>query len=136
MHRIRLPRSAPTHLVVTGLGWLILGVYFIVTGTVEWAHEPRELYLLAWPAIGLTSLLAGFGLIASKAFTRGIVVFLAGLGLLGGIVGLRVLAEPIFQNGVWVPGSVLVTLCLFFAWSIVLVGWLWPARPAARPAAG
>ena len=130
MRRPTFLSEVPARLIVTGIGWLLLGAYLATAGTAKWLEEPRDRYLLVSPAVGLLSLIAGFGLIARKAFTRGVVVFLAGLGLLYGIVGSWVLAQPMLRSGAWLARTVIAAMSLFFAWSIVVVSWRWPHRPA------
>jgi hypothetical protein len=135
MLRMKLFKPGSRRLTLTGLAWLVLAAYLISTGTVEWLSEPREYYLLIAPALGLISLFAAFGFLASKAFTRGIVVFVAGLGLFGASATFIAFAKIGFPFA-W-PFQVFLVACgLFFAWSLVLVIWLWPAHRAPRPAAG
>ena len=130
-----LPRSPHIRLTATGLAWFILAAYLIAAGIAEWVSEPREYILLVGPAFGLLALLAAFGLIAGKAFTRGVVFVLAGLGLIGVVFALATFARAGFSLR-WSYQFVLAALGLFFGWSLALVLWLWPARRAPRVAAG
>ncbi len=121
-------------LTATGLAWLFLAAYLIVTGLPEWVNEPREFPLLGVPVFGLVSLVAAFGLIAGRPFARGAVLLVAGLGLFGAVVSFATFSR--FGLSAVRPFQFLLALsALFFVWSIVLVVWLWPARPKPRPVA-
>jgi len=113
------------------VAWLLYGGYFIVTSWSEWAQEPSALGMLVWPALGLAALIGGLGLVAARPFSRGLIVFLAGLGLAGTVAFLSTLTLPTVVSW-WL----VVVLAVFFLWSVVLVIVLWPAQRMARPAAG
>ena len=132
---MRLFHSGSARLAGTGIVWLILASYLVVAGTSEWVHEPREPHMLVTPAFGLVSLFAAFGLIARRPFVRGVVLFVAGLGLFGVVATFIAFARADLP-AIWLLQGLLAAVGLFFAWSLVLVVWLWPAQPVARPAAG
>jgi len=123
-------RPAPRFFVFTGFAWLLYGAYLIVASWAELVQEPRALGTLAWPALGLASLVGGLGLLAFRPYSRGLIVFLAGLGLLGTLAFLRGISAPALA--LW---WVVVLLAGFFLWSVILVVALWP-RPKASQAAG
>lgn len=131
--RVKWPmffRPAPRYFIATGLAWLLYGGYLIVSTWAECVQEPLALGTLVWPALGLASLVGGLGLAAARPFSRGLIVFLAGLGLGGTVVFLRSL--PLASLALW---WVVALLAAFFLWSVVLVV-LWPVRRRARPASG
>ena len=131
---MRLPtllRPAPSRFVVSGVAWLLFGAYLIVAGWAEWLEELAALDTIAWPVLGLASIVAGMGLLFARPFTRGLIVFLAGLGFTGPVVFLHAVSYPAVLQ--WWP---VIALALFFAWSAILVVALWPSRPSAHPAAG
>ena len=130
MQRPAFFRPGPGYLIATGVAWLMYGTYLIVTSWSEWVQEPAALGTLVWPALGLSALIGGLGLVAARSFSRGLIVLLAGLGLFGTVAFLRALPLP--SVPLW---WVVVVLAVFFLWSVVLVVVLWPARPTASSAA-
>jgi hypothetical protein len=124
-------RHGPGYLIATGVAWLCYGAYLIVSSWAEWVQEPRALGTIVWPALGLAALIGGLGLVAARPFSRGLIVFLAGLGLAGTVAFLSTLALPSVASW-WL----VVVLAVFFLWSVILVVLLWPAQLTARAAAG
>ena len=131
---MKLFHSGSARLAGTGIVWLILASYLLVAGTSEWVLEPREPYMLATPAFGLLSLFAALGLISGRPFVRGVVLFVAGLGLFG-VVATFIAFARAGLPAIWLLQGLLAAVGVFFVWSLVLVVWLWPTRPAPRPAA-
>jgi hypothetical protein len=106
----------PRCLIATGIAWLLYGAYLIVMSWAEWVQEPGALGTLVWPALGLAALIAGLDLVAARPFSRGLVVFLAGLGLVGTVAFLSTLTFPSIASWWHV-----VVLAVVFLWSVIVV---------------
>jgi|GEM_PF-3988389 len=129
-----------------GALWLLVALYLIVAGTIDWLSPHAWSRTLIWPCLGLLALAGGIGLLTGRAYARGVLAFVSGLAFLA---GLYFLAFPAFFTVLWASSrasgldlqSILfwflfVSLEAFFAWSLFFVVKLWPDYELPKGVAG
>jgi hypothetical protein len=131
MLKRRVPRPVSKHFIVLGVCWLLVGSYLTIAGLIESLSHGATRDTFLWPILGLLALSGAYGLITGRPYSRGVIAFCAGLGLLG--VGTLSVFALYPQHLFWWVG---VLVGAFFAWSLFFVVKLWPDYEVLREAAG